>query len=183
LRTTIEIIQKVRTFLNFGLVEEREKKVEKKKYSRRRYSWQYMLVRTKHYLVTLHLRWRLCIFDTGGGVTCRLNGADNLHMLVCSYHVAAAFYFFLIFINTKIHLTSHKIYKRKQSAEIIDTPKNNNICFKIQEYFGNLIMPKEKIKKSLLLKQSKILLPWVFRTYIMQSREEKIYIPLSILQY
>jgi hypothetical protein len=97
--------------------------------------------------------------------------------------VAAVFYFFLIFINIKIHLIPHKIYKRKQSAENIDTLKDNNICFKIQEYFGTLIMPKEKIKKSLLLKQSKILLPWVFRTYIMQSREEKIYIPLSILQY
>jgi hypothetical protein len=94
-----------------------------------------------------------------------------------------SFLFFLFFISTKIHLTPHKIYKRKQSAKNIDTSKDNNIYFKIQEYFGNLVMLKEKIKKSLLLKQSKILLPWVFRTYIMQSREEKIYISLSILQY
>jgi hypothetical protein len=35
MRTTIEIIQKLRIFLNFGWVEEREKRVEKNKFSRR----------------------------------------------------------------------------------------------------------------------------------------------------
>jgi hypothetical protein len=34
MRTTIQIIQKIRAFFNFGWVEEREKRVEKKKSSR-----------------------------------------------------------------------------------------------------------------------------------------------------
>jgi len=34
MRTTIQIIQKIRVFFNFGLVEEREKRMKKKKSSR-----------------------------------------------------------------------------------------------------------------------------------------------------
>jgi hypothetical protein len=49
--------------------------------------------------------------------------------------------------------------------KIANTPKNKSICFKIQGYFGNLIVLKKgKTKKAPLPKQIKILLPMIFWT-------------------
>lgn len=51
--------------------------------------------------------------------------------------------FFVFFINIKTPLTPHKIYKKLESKKH-HTPKDKNMCFKIQGYFGNLTMLKNR---------------------------------------
>jgi hypothetical protein len=61
MRTTIQIIQKIRAFFNFGWVEEREKRVEKKK-SSRHLTAAFRSTRVGRDKAPLCLRWWLSIF-------------------------------------------------------------------------------------------------------------------------
>lgn len=73
---------------------------------------------------------------------CRLNDVNNLHMLACSYHMPATFYFIFIFYKYQNTSDPTQNLQKIQSEKNTNTSKDKNICFKIQGYFSNITVLK-----------------------------------------
>jgi len=80
-------------------------------------------------------------------------------------------------MNTKIPLTSHKIYKKTRVQKMPKTLKTKAFVLKSKNIYYTIVR-KEKIKKALLSKQTKILLFKVCKIlYYAMKKEKDIHTP------
>jgi hypothetical protein len=120
------------------------------------------------------------------GVTCRLNSVDNLHTLTRSYAWTTSTRWRVLITHQQLFLYKYqntanptRNLQNNWSAKDTSTSKVKSICFKIQGYFGNLVvLKKENTEKPLSQSKLKVCFQWFLGFYTVQSKEIKAHMPL-----